>query len=47
MRKIPTNSVSSPAKAELPLDLAGPHITAGASSAHRLYQALCEMIVGG
>ncbi|MGY4352527.1 GntR family transcriptional regulator/MocR family aminotransferase [Bradyrhizobium sp. GM7.3] len=47
MRKIPTNSVPSPAKAELPLDLAGPHITAGASSAHRLYQALCEMIVGG
>ncbi|QQN67083.1 PLP-dependent aminotransferase family protein [Bradyrhizobium diazoefficiens] len=46
MQKIPTNS-SSPAKAELPLDLTGPHITAGASSAHRLYQALCEMIVGG
>ena len=48
MRKIPTNSVPSPPrKAELPLDLTGPHITAGASSAHRLYQALCEMIVGG
>ncbi|WP_441259648.1 PLP-dependent aminotransferase family protein [Bradyrhizobium sp. 521_C7_N1_3] len=47
MRKIPTNFVPSPAKAELPLDLTGPHITAGASSAHRLYQALCDMIVSG
>ena len=46
MQKIPTNSLA-PAKAELPLDLTGPHITAGASSAHRLYQALCEMIVSG
>ena len=46
MRKIPTNS-SSPAKTELPLDLTGPHITAGASAAHRLYQALCETIVSG
>lgn len=47
MRKIPTNFAPSPAKAELPLDLTGPHITAGASSAHRLYQALCDMIVSG
>ena len=46
MQKIPTNS-PSPGKAELPLDLTGPHITAGASAAHRLYQALCEMIVSG
>lgn len=46
MQKIPTNSLA-PAKAELPLDLTGPHITAGASSAHRLYQSLCEMIVSG
>ena len=44
MQKIPTNS---PAKAELPLDLTGAHITAGASAAHRLYQALCETIVAG
>src|SRR3954469_7975557 len=47
MQKIPTNFGLSPAKAELPLDLAGPHITAAASAAHRLYQALCEMIVDG
>lgn len=47
MRKIPTNFGPSPGKAELPLDLTGPHVTQGASSAHRLYQALCEMIVGG
>ena len=47
MRKIPTNSRPSPAKTELPLDLAGPHVTAGLSAAHRLYQALCEMIVSG
>lgn len=47
MQKISTNSTLSPGKAELPLDLTGPHITAGASSAHRLYQALREMIVGG
>lgn len=46
MRKFPTNS-PSPAKAELPLDLTGPHITARASAAHRLYQALCETIVSG
>lgn len=45
MQRIPTNS--SRAKSELPLDLTGPHITAGASAAHRLYQALCEMIVSG
>ncbi len=51
MRKIPTNSghppKPSPRKRELPLDLTGPHVTAGASSSHRLYQALCHAIVGG
>ena len=34
MRKIPTNLVPSPAKAELPLDLTGPHITAGSPLQH-------------
>ena len=47
MRKIPTNSPKAPRKAELPLDLSGPHITHGASSQHRLYQALCHAITGG
>jgi GntR family transcriptional regulator / MocR family aminotransferase len=51
MRKIPTNSKASPKapprKAELPLDLSGAHITASASSGHRLYQALCHAIVEG
>jgi GntR family transcriptional regulator/MocR family aminotransferase len=51
MRKIPTNSAArSPPtrpKTELPLDLDGPHITQGASSQHRLYQALCHAITGG
>jgi GntR family transcriptional regulator/MocR family aminotransferase len=47
MRKIPTNSSPSPRKAELPLDLTGPHVTQGASSQHRLYQALCHAITGG
>jgi GntR family transcriptional regulator/MocR family aminotransferase len=51
MGKIPTNSRSnsrlSPRKAELPLDLSGPHVTAGAAAAHRLYQALCQTIVAG
>lgn len=52
MRKIPTNSkpprASKPAaKGELPLDLIGPHVTPGASSPQRLYQALCHAIVGG
>ena len=47
MQTIPTNSLPSPAKTELSLDLTGPHVTAGASAAHRLYQALCEMIVSG
>jgi GntR family transcriptional regulator/MocR family aminotransferase len=53
MRNIPTNSLPSaakpslPAKTGLPLDLTGPHVTPGASAAHRLYQALCEMIVSG
>lgn len=47
MRKIPTNSKGPPRKAELPLDLDGPHITQGAASQHRLYQALCHAIVSG
>jgi len=47
MRKIPTNSAKTPRKAELPLDLSGPHITLGTSSQHRLYQALCHAITGG
>lgn len=50
MRKIPTNSpapAKSPTRTELPLDLTGAHITLGASAAHRVYQALCEMIVSG
>ncbi|MBR0957042.1 PLP-dependent aminotransferase family protein [Bradyrhizobium japonicum] len=52
MQKIPTNSPAPakppfPSKPELPLDLTGAHITPGASAAHRLYQALCEMIVSG
>ena len=51
MRKISTNSRASskapPRKVELPLDLSGAHITASASSAHRLYQALCRTIVEG
>ncbi|WFU59646.1 PLP-dependent aminotransferase family protein [Bradyrhizobium pachyrhizi] len=48
MRKIPTNSREPTArKAELPLDLAGPHVTPGAASQQRLYQALCRAIVGG
>ena len=46
MRKIPTNSPPTPRKVELSLDLSGPHITQGASSQHRLYQALCHAIVG-
>jgi GntR family transcriptional regulator / MocR family aminotransferase len=47
MRKIPTNSSSTPRKAELPLDLVGPHVTPRAASPHRLYQALCHAIVSG
>ncbi|KRQ95666.1 GntR family transcriptional regulator [Bradyrhizobium jicamae] len=47
MRKIPTNSSPSPRKAELALDLSGAHVTPGASSQHRLYQALCHAITGG
>jgi hypothetical protein len=27
MRKIPTNFLATPRKAELPLDLSGPHVT--------------------
>jgi len=34
-------------KVALPLDLVGPHVTQGASSQDRLYQALCHAIVGG
>lgn len=34
-------------KIELPLDLVGAHITEGASSRDRLYQALCHAITGG
>lgn len=48
MRKIPTNSREPTArKPELPLDLTGPHVTQGAASQQRLYQALCHTIVGG
>lgn len=47
MRKISTNSKPSPGKAELPLDLSGPHVTPGASAQQRLYQALCRAILGG
>jgi GntR family transcriptional regulator/MocR family aminotransferase len=47
MQKIPTNSSPTPRKPELPLDLSGPHVTRGAASQHRLYQALCHAIVGG
>jgi GntR family transcriptional regulator / MocR family aminotransferase len=47
MRKIPTNFRPSPRKAELPLDLSGPHVTPDASAPHRLYQALCHAIVEG
>ncbi|ANW02472.1 PLP-dependent aminotransferase family protein [Bradyrhizobium icense] len=47
MRKIPTNSPPARRKAELALDLSGPHVTPGASSQHRLYQALCHAITGG
>jgi GntR family transcriptional regulator/MocR family aminotransferase len=47
MRKIPTNSLAAPRNPELALDLSGPHVTPGASSQHRLYQALCHAITGG
>ena len=47
MRKIPTNSPAAPRKAELPLDLARAARHPGASSQHRLYQALCHAIAGG
>jgi GntR family transcriptional regulator/MocR family aminotransferase len=47
MRKIPTNSQPSRLKPELALDLTGAHVTPGASSQHRLYQALCHAITGG
>jgi len=46
MRKIPTN-LPKARKPELTLDFAGPHITPGAASQQRLYQALCHAIVGG
>lgn len=47
MRKIPTNLTKAPRKAEFVLDFSGPHVTSGASSQHRLYQALCHAITGG
>ncbi|WP_051379238.1 PLP-dependent aminotransferase family protein [Bradyrhizobium murdochi] len=47
MRKIPTNSPPARRKAELALDLSGPHVAPGASAPHRLYQALCHAITGG
>jgi GntR family transcriptional regulator/MocR family aminotransferase len=47
MRKYPTNSLPSATRTELPLDLTGPHVTLGAPTAHRLYQALCETIAAG
>ncbi len=47
MRKIPTNSSAPPRKAELPLDLSGPHVDLRASAPHRLYQALRHAIVSG
>jgi GntR family transcriptional regulator/MocR family aminotransferase len=47
MRKFPTNSSPLPRKAELLLDLSGSHISPGASSQHRLYQALCHAITAG
>jgi GntR family transcriptional regulator/MocR family aminotransferase len=47
MRKIPTNYPPAARKAELPLDLFGPHVSQDASSQHRLYQALCHAIVSG
>ena len=47
MRKIPTNSSPARRRPELALDLSGAHVTPGASSQHRLYQALCHAITGG
>jgi GntR family transcriptional regulator/MocR family aminotransferase len=47
MRRIPTNSKRPPRKAELPLDLSGPHVTEGAPAQQRLYQALCHAILTG
>jgi GntR family transcriptional regulator/MocR family aminotransferase len=47
MQKIPTNSSPPPTRTELPLRLSGPHVTPGAPTAHRLYQALCETIAAG
>ena len=40
MQKNPTNSLPKLRKVALPLDLTGPHVTPGASSQDRLYQAL-------
>lgn len=45
MRKIPTNSTAP--KTDLPLDLLGAHVTPGAASHTRLYQALRHAITGG
>lgn len=47
MRIFPTNLSAAATKTELPLDLAGPHITPAASATQRLYQALCEAIAAG
>src|ERR1700689_2337150 len=47
MQKNPTNSLGALRKVAFPLDLLGPHVTPGASSQDRLYQALCHAIVGG
>ena len=47
MRKIPTNSAKAPRKAAFVLDLTGSHVTPGASSQTRLYQALRHAITGG
>jgi GntR family transcriptional regulator / MocR family aminotransferase len=47
MQKNPTNFSPAMQKVALPLDLLGPHVTQGASSQDRLYQALCHAIVGG
>ncbi len=47
MRKIPTNSAKLAAQGRASARPHGPHITHGASSQHRLYQALCHAITGG
>jgi GntR family transcriptional regulator/MocR family aminotransferase len=47
MQKNPTNFSPAMQKVALPLDLLGPHVTPGAASHDRLYQALRHAIVGG